>query len=151
VKLKHWILQETAKSFFSQYLSKFSKIASPLNQRSLRKRVVYHAVALKATSGFVTVFTDLARAKTRAWPPVKFVTIRGEVPLVSDVLLETVGSTPCTVPREYGRTRTVPCSSNCQWVCSLQCRQCTTSHSSRRLRGGCSAAGTKALCKTNSL
>jgi hypothetical protein len=76
VKLKHWILHEAAQSFLSQHLSKFSQIASQLNQRSPRKRVVYHAVPLKATSGFVTVCTDLARANTRARPPVKFVTSR---------------------------------------------------------------------------
>jgi len=74
VKLKHWILYEAAQSFLSQHLSKFSKIASQLNQRSLRKRVVYHAVPWKATSGFDNLCTDLTRAKTRAWPPVKFVT-----------------------------------------------------------------------------
>ena len=66
VKHKHWILYEAAQSFLSQNLSKFSKFASQLNQKSLRKRVVYHAVPLKATSGFITVCTDLIRAKTRA-------------------------------------------------------------------------------------
>ena len=32
--------------------------------------------SLRATSGFVTVRTDLARAKTRALPPLKFVNSR---------------------------------------------------------------------------